>query len=472
MNIHSLEFFGFSAVILALYYLLPSKKQNYLLLIASYLFYITFSYEFAIILLVMTAGNYAAGRKIEKEKGTGRWLIAGIGFNLLVFSFFKSAHFFVPEILALIARLGLNIQTGNLKILLPVGLSFYILQAISYLIDVYREQVAVCKDPADFALYLAYFPKLTAGPIERAQTFLPKLSTKRVVDNELLARSFTLVIIGLIRKIVVADILMQAIPAGLLKNPSAFSSMELIAWISALLVGIYNDFCGYTNIVRGVSGFFGIELSRNFMHPLFSRSFTEFWNRWHVSLSLWLRDYIYFPVSRALVRRNPKRNNPAGIILPPMVTMLASGLWHEFSPGFMAWGMLMGLYLVSERVLSLGKPIVPPGRRPLYSQALGMIVTISLAIAAGLFAFMTIPNGIRFLQSLFTNTMWQLPDSRVFLMMIPAFFIDILQYRSKNEVVFLSYPLFMRALLLAVALPAIFLFSRTNIPAAFVYQGF
>lgn len=472
MSIHSLEFFGFSAVLLVLYYLLPTKKQNYLLLIASYIFYITFSYKFAIILLAMTAGNYLLGSKIGEEKASRTWLTIGIGFNLTVFVFFKTAHFFVPELLAFLARLGLNIHTGTLKVILPIGLSFYILQAISYLVDVHRRQLPACKDAAVFALYLAYFPKLTAGPIERAQAFLPKLSKQRVVDNDVLAKSFTLIIIGLVRKIVVADILMQAVPAGLFKTPSAFSSIELAAWFIAFSVGVYNDFCGYTNIVRGVSGFFGIELSRNFMHPLFSRDFTELWTRWHISLSLWLRDYIYFPISRALVRRSPKRNNPVNILLPPVATMLASGIWHNFSPGFMAWGLLMGLFLVGERVLSLGKPLVPPGKKPLYRQVLGVIVTVSLGLTAGLFVFMTIPAGIEFLKSLFTNTQWVLPGSRVFLMMIPAFFIDIVQYRRKDEVVFLTYPFVIRALLLTAALLSIFLFSQTAVPTAFVYQGF
>jgi len=472
MNVQSLEFFGFTAVVLVLYYFLPGKKQNYLLLIASYVFYITLSYYFALILLLMTVANYLLGRKIGKEKPSRKWLFTGIVFNTAVFCFFKSAHFFVPEILAFISRLGLRIQTENLKIILPIGLSFYILQSVSYLIDVYRRQIPACNKPADFALYLAYFPKLTAGPIERAQSFLPKLSKQRVVDNELLSRSFTLIIIGLLRKIVIADTLMQAVPAGLFKNPADFSTMELTAWVVALLVGVYNDFCGYTNIVRGVSGFFGIELSRNFQHPLFSRNFTEFWNRWHITLSLWLRDYVYFPISRALVRRNPNRNNPVNIVLPPILTMMASGLWHGFSPGFLTWGALMGLFLVGERSLSLGRTLVPPGKRPPYRQVLGIIVTVSLAIIAGTFAFFTIPKALQFLKSLFINTAWVMPNSRVFLMFIPSLVIDIIQYRAKNELIFLTYPLFIRALLLTVALLTVFLFSQTGIPALFVYQGF
>jgi D-alanyl-lipoteichoic acid acyltransferase DltB (MBOAT superfamily) len=472
MNVQSLGFFGFCTAVLVLYYFLSRKNQNYLLLIASYIFYASFSYQFAVILLIMTAVNYFLAKKIETFRRTRKWLLAGIGFNLMVFCFFKSAHFFVPEILSFISRLGLHIQTENLKIILPIGLSFYILQALSYLIDLYREQIPAGKDAAEFALYLAYFPKLTAGPIERAQAFLPKLSKQRVVDNELLSKSFTLIIIGLVRKILIADTLMQAVPPDFLKNPANFSSIELVAWLVALLVGIYNDFCGYTNIVRGISGLFGIELSRNFKHPLFSRNFTEFWNSWHISLSLWLRDYVYFPISRALVRRRPNRNNPVNILLPPVMAMLASGLWHDFSANFITWGVLMGLFLVGERVLSLGRPLVPPGKKPIPRQVLGTIVTVSLAITAGIFVFFTIPKALLLLKSLFVNTTWILPNSRVFLMFIPSLAIDIIQYRGKNELIFLTYPLFIRALLLAVALLTVFLFSQTGIPAAFVYQGF
>ena len=355
MIIHSLEFFGFTAALLVLYYLMPTKKQNYLLLIASYIFFITISWHFALVLMIMTIGNYIFGKKIEAESQIKKWLWIGIGFNLIVLFFFKSANFFVMDILNLLSHLGLRIQTAGLKILLPIGLSFYVLQAISYLVDVYRKQMSACSSPVDFAIYLAYFPKLTAGPIERARNFLPKLEQRRVVDNGLLSRSFTLIIIGLVRKVVISDTLLTAIPAKVFETPLEFSSIELLSWLIAYAFGLYNDFCGYTNIVRGISGFFGIELSRNFINPFFSRNFSEFWNRWHRTLSLWLRDYIYFPISRVLVRRNPRQNNPANIILPPIVTMLASGLWHGMGLNFLAWGGAYGDFFNRRTVIIPGQ---------------------------------------------------------------------------------------------------------------------
>lgn len=472
MNIHSLGFFGFTVAVLVLYYLLPRKKQNVLLLVASYMFYITIAWHFALILLIMTVANYFLGTKVEIGSQAKKWLKLGIGFNLLVLFFFKSANFFVPDILNFLSRLGFHVQVEGLKILLPIGLSFYVLQAISYLVDVYRKQMSACSNPVDFALYLAYFPKLTAGPIERARTFLPKLKQQRVVDNELLSKSFTLIIIGLVRKVVIGDTLLMAIPAKVFETPLEFSSIELLLWLMAYAFGVYNDFCGYTNIVRGISGFFGIELSRNFINPFFSRNFSEFWNRWHITLSLWLRDYIYFPISRALVRSNMRKNNPANIILPPLVTMLASGLWHGMGLNFLAWGGVMGVFLIGERLLSLNKPLVFPDQKPVWKQVLGMMTVLILSFVPLILFLTGFSISVQFFQSLFTNVQWILPDSRVFIVIIPSLWIDFLQYRSKNELVFLSKPLFYRSCLLAIAVLAIFLFSQSKMPTPFIYQGF
>lgn len=470
--VHSLEFFGFSAAGLVLYYLLTRQKQNVLLLAASYVFYISISWYFALILVFMTIGNYVLGKKIEIKNHKKKWLSIGIGLNVVVLSFFKLADFFVPDVLGLLSLLGLHIQTQGLKILLPIGLSYYVFQAISYLVDVYRKQMPACLKPVDFALYLAYFPKLTAGPIERAQTFLPKLAKQRIVDNERLSRSFTLIVIGLVRKVVIADTLLHAIPPKLYETPLEFSVVQLAAWMMAFAFGVYNDFCGYTNIVRGVSGFFGIELSRNFAIPFLSRNFSEFWNRWHITLSHWLRDYIYYPISRSLVRRNPSRSNLLNVVIPPVTTMAACGLWHGASWNFVAWGVTMGIFLAIERLFSLWKPVVSPDRKPLYKQ-----ITAALRIfVLFLFSLIIIRSNIsavgQFFLGLFTNIQWVLPHSRVFIVIIPSMWIDIIQYRHKNEMAFLSWPLLVRSLLLAAAILAIFLFSQSKIPTPYIYQGF
>jgi D-alanyl-lipoteichoic acid acyltransferase DltB (MBOAT superfamily) len=472
MQICSLTFFSFTAAVLLLYYLLPRSGQNYLLLFASYIFYITISWKFAVVLLMMTASNFILGKKIGIENTAKKWLSIGIGCNLMVLMVFKFSNFYVVEVEELFSQLGFQQNTASLKVILPVGLSFYTLHAISYLVDLYRKQLPVCSNPVDFGLYLAYFPKLTAGPIERARTFLPKLTRHRVIDNQLIAESMTLLVIGLFRKMVIADTLIGAIPVKIFESPLEYSAIELAAWISAFAFGLYNDFCGYTNIVRGISGFFGIELSRNFINPFFSRNLSEFWNRWHITLSLWLRDYIYFPISRALVRRNPSKHNPLNIILPPMATMLASGLWHGPNLNYLSWGAVMGLFLTAERFISLDKPGAALDRQPLWRQISGFVSVFILGIVALVVFLMGFKTGFQFFQAMIINSQWVLPESRVFIVIIPAILIDIIQHTKKNELIFLEWPLPARSVLLGLMALSIYLFSQTDIPEPFVYQGF
>ena len=204
---------------------------------------------------------------------------------------FKAASFYLYRLTSLLEQTGIQPGLGGLQIIIPLGLSYYVLQNISYLVDVYRGQIPASTNRVDFSLYLAYFPKMVAGPIERARTFLPILARPRRVDNQALSRSLILILVGLVRKLLIGDLLFAHIPwEAFTGEPGVFSKIELIAWLTVYAFALYNDFAGYTLIVRGVSGFFGIELSPNFRAPYFSRNFTEFWNRWHITLSEWLRD--------------------------------------------------------------------------------------------------------------------------------------------------------------------------------------
>lgn len=455
------------------YYFLPGKKQNILLLAASYIFYSSISIQFSAILMVMTIINYFIGNKLGEGSGNTIWLKAGIGFNLLFLLFFKTANFYIQEVVSLLNHLGFNMQTKGLSILLPIGLSFYSLQAISYLLDVSRKQTPVCSNPINFALYLAYFPKMTAGPIERANTFLPQLKKQRIVDNDLLSESFALIVIGLVRKVVIADTLIGAVPLKVLSsNPSQISFLAYTIWLLIYGVGIYNDFCGYTNIVRGISGFFGIKLSRNFKHPLFSRNFSEFWNRWHITFSSWLRDYIYFPLGRFLVRRSGGKTTFWVLTLPPMMTMIASGLWHRFNLSYLSWGFVMGFILVGERLASFRKPIIPPDKKPLLRQILSNVFIVSVGVIALAFIVLSPRSIPHYFMGIFVPSQWTLPVPRIAIMLIPSLFIDIAQYHSQNEFIFLKYTMPVRVLLLSLALLVIFLFSQNRIPSPFIYQGF
>jgi D-alanyl-lipoteichoic acid acyltransferase DltB (MBOAT superfamily) len=476
MNITSLNFGIFVGGALLIYYLLPRRPQNYWLLLVSYAFYLTWAWQFALILLVLTALNFFLAQRLRPEgQPRPRLLGAGIGLNVMALIFFRTADFFLPETIALLAGLGVATEAGGLQILVPLGLSYYILENISYLVDVYRGQLKAATDPVDFALYLAYFPKLVAGPIERARSFLPKLAQPRIVDNQLLARSFMLIVLGLLRKVLIADILAAAILPDVYETPAKYTPPELLGWLLLYAFSLYNDFAGYTNIVRGVSGLFGLELSANFQYPYFSRNFTEFWNRWHITLSHWLRDYIYFPVSRRLLRLNPSRRYLPNLILPPLTTMIVSGLWHGLSWQMLLWGALHGLYQVVERLPGLWRPIVPAQQQPLWRQALSMSLIFGLVILAWVPFGWGWPAAWEFWTGLLNWSSLAVRYRRLFLvapLILLALGLDVAQAWSQDEYIFLRWPRLVQAAGLATTLLFMIILIESGSGEPFVYQGF
>ncbi len=474
MNITSLDFAGFVVLTLVVYYVLPRRPQNVLLVAVSYVFYITWSWWYALVVAGMTLINFGLAQRLRSgDQQHRRRLWFGIAVNVLVLAIFKYEDFFVPDLRATLNDWGVETGIGGLRILLPVGMSFYVVAVISYLVDVYRGQVQASRDLIDFALYMAYFPKLLAGPIERARTFLPRLAEPRIVDNDQLARSFTLIVIGVVRKIVFADTLFAMLPLRLFLTPERYSSPQLIAYLIVYGFALYNDFAGYTSVVRGVSGLFGIELSANFNVPYFSRNLTEFWNRWHITLSHWLRDYIYFPSSRALLRRNPSRTNVPNLIIPPLLTMLASGLWHGTGWGMLLWGGLHGVYLIGERLIALWRPAGPPHLQPRWRQGVAVALVFVLVMLAWVpFRISDMSITLNYWQTMIAPTSHQIPPARILIVLIPALWVDWVQYRRSDELVFLRWPRLAQATLLALAILAVFLMSQADTGAPFVYQGF
>lgn len=477
MGFTSLNFVYFLLTSLVVYYLMPRRGQNYWLLIASYAFCISWAWQFALVLLLVTTANFFLARRVNAQNGYSRgWLWLAIGVNVAVLAGFRMANFYVAELQSLLSLLKVPGNWESLQFLLPIGLSYYVLENISYHIDIYRGQINAEQDWIDFALYQAYFPKLLSGPIERARTFLPVLRQPRIVDNEKLARGFTLIVIGLLRKLLFADNLRAAFFWDVFETPEYFWAPELLGWLVVFAFTLYNDFAGYTNIVRGVSLCFGIELSPNFDRPYFARNLTEFWNRWHISLSHWLRDYIYFPLSRALLRRNPSRRNLANLIWPPVVTMLVSGLWHGFSGHMLLWGGLHGTYLVFERLPSLWRPMVPPQNRPRWRQTLSMGIVFGLVIIAWVPFQLELPETVAFWRALLSN--WSnvaLRYRRLALMipyLVPMVLFDWFQYRAEDEFVVLRWPRLVQAGLLAVAMFLILIVTQSGAGEPFVYQGF
>ncbi len=297
------------------------------------------------------------------------------------------------------------------------------------------------------------------------------------MDNAALSRGLALIAEGLVRKVVIADTLSKMLPPRLFTEPGQYAGGTLAASLLVYALVLYNDFAGYTAIVRGLSAWFGIELSSNFQQPYFARGFAEFWNRWHLSLSFWLRDYIFFPLTRKLLRRYPRPGHPLNVILPPMAAMLSSGLWHGFTPGMILWGGLHGMYQVVERFAGLGKARIPASQMPAWRQIISAVFTFILISLAWIpFAAGSLAKTWEYLTSMVTRTTGEAaPYSAGFTILLAGLSIglDWAQYHLKNETPYLGWMRPARAALLALAvLMLAFSVGKGIDVSGFVYQGF
>jgi alginate O-acetyltransferase complex protein AlgI len=424
-----------------------------------------------------TIFHFELARHLRRD-GRGRPLLlwAGIGANVVLFMVFKAASFYLDRLIVLLEQTGIQSGFGGLQIVIPLGLSYYVLQNISYLVDVYRGQIPASTNRVDFALYLAYFPKMVAGPIERARTFLPILEHPRRVDNQALSRSLALILVGLARKLLIADLLFAHLPwESLIGDPSSLSKVELIGWLIVYAFALYNDFAGYTSIVRGVSGLFGIQLSPNFNIPYFSKSFTDFWNRWHITLSQWLRDYVFFPVSRVLARRFTNRNGWQNLVIPPMITMLASGIWHQPNWQLLLWGALHGMYLMLERLLTLRQLAWPGDQRLHWTGWVSRPIVFLLIVLAWVPFMMRVPFAINVWNQLLFGDMFGLVDYRLLLSLVVtglALYLDYAQYKEADEVFFLRLNPLMQGAMLATVMAMLIIVTASGQGQPFIYQGF
>ena len=317
--------------------------RKMVLLVASYTFYMWWNPAFISLILFSTVVNYWVGLQLGRADSRVRrrlLLAIGVGANLGVLGFFKYANFLQDNLLLVLRCFGYEPGWASLNIILPVGISFYTFQSMSYTIDVYRRQLPVCRSLLDLALYISFFPQLVAGPIIRAGDFLPQLDTPNRVQFD--GAALMLVLRGLAKKVIIADSI-AVFSDRVFADVTAWSS--LIIWVSALCfyVQIYCDFSGYSDMAIGIGRILGFELPINFRRPYFSRSPTEFWRRWHISLSTWLRDYLYISLGG-------NRHGALKTFRNLMITMLLGGLWHGASWNFVLWGSLHGLALVVHRL--------------------------------------------------------------------------------------------------------------------------
>lgn len=339
MLFNSWEFLVFLPLVVGVYYTLAHRGQNLFLLLASYFFYGWWDYRFCGLLALSTIVDYLVSQRMAQAEGSRRKHLLWISLitNLGILGFFKYFNFFVDSAGGLLGSLGMQANMPVLQVILPVGISFYTFQTLSYSIDVYRGRLEPSKNPIDFALYVSFFPQLVAGPIERATHLLPQIQRKRTVCWDQLCSGGQLIFLGFVKKLLIADVVAGPVNE-IFADPGSQSSMTLLIGLYLFSIQIYCDFAGYSDIARGCARILGIDLMRNFEHPYFSTSITEFWRRWHISLSGWLRDYLYIPLG----------GNRKGVVKTYrnlMLTMLLGGLWHGANWTFVVWGALHGLYL-------------------------------------------------------------------------------------------------------------------------------
>lgn len=346
MLFNSFVFWIFFAIVLALYRVLPHKSQNHMLLVASYIFYGYWDYRYLSLIFLSTLVDYWVANWIHDSQTQRRKksiLLISLVANLGFLGFFKYYNFFARELSVALEGIGLSVPLPFLEIVLPVGISFYTFQTMSYTIDVYRGVTKPARNFLDFALYVSFFPQLVAGPIERSNHLLPQILRPRNATTEQFIEGLYHILFGLFKKVVVADN-MAPIANHIFSRPVAdLTGPEILLGVYAFAFQIYGDFSGYSSIAQGVAKWMGFDLSWNFKMPYLSGSPSEFWQRWHISLSQWLRDYLYIPLG----------GNRGGTLMTSrnlMLTMLLGGLWHGAAWTFIIWGLYHGVLLVIYRI--------------------------------------------------------------------------------------------------------------------------
>jgi alginate O-acetyltransferase complex protein AlgI len=346
MIFNSFIFFIFLGIVLPVFYLLPTKtSKNSFLLIVSYIFYGYWDWRFCLLLTLTTLIDYYVGKALYQATDNRKrktLLTISLVINLGILGFFKYFNFFVGSFQDMCSLFGVTVDYLHLNIILPVGLSFYIFHNISYIMDIYRNKIEPTDNLIDFGLFVVFFPQLVAGPIGRAAVLLPQLKKKLNPTKEQIRGGIVLIISGLFRKVMIGDTSGRFVD-HIFGHLEAYKSFEIICGLILFTVQIYADFSGYTHIARGTAKLFGVELMKNFEQPYLARNIGEFWNRWHISLSTWLRDYLYIPLGG-----NKKGKIRTYINL--MITMILGGLWHGASWNFVVYGALHGVYLSVHRM--------------------------------------------------------------------------------------------------------------------------
>lgn len=350
MIFNSIDFLIFFPIVYFIYLISKHRIQNVFLLIASYFFYGYWDYRYLSLLFLSTVVDYFVSLQISKSqtiRGKKLYLLISIISNLSILGFFKYYNFFTLSAKIALENIGLQVNPLFLEFALPLGISFYTFQTMSYTIDVYRGHLTPTRNFLDFALYVSFFPQLVAGPIERATNLLPQVLNERSISFQKLSEGSFLILLGFFKKIYIADNLSFLVDP-IFSNPNA-TGAEMIFGCFAFFFQIYGDFGGYSDIARGLAKFMGFELMRNFEYPVFGINVSDFWRRWHISFMTWLRDYVYFSIGEKTDSESQKH-------FKNLVVFFLSGLWHGANWTFVIWGTINGFVFIAYRIIH---PFIP-----------------------------------------------------------------------------------------------------------------
>ncbi|MFX0558420.1 MBOAT family O-acyltransferase [Maribacter sp. CXY002] len=412
MLFNSIEFVVFLLLVFPTYWFLFQKNlklQNLLIVIASYVFYGWWDYRFLALIIFSTVLDFLIGVLLTndiKEKKKKFLLWTSLLVNLGFLGVFKYYNFFMENLIAAFAGLGITLHETSLQIILPVGISFYTFQTLSYTIDVYKRKLEPTKDLIAFAAFVSFFPQLVAGPIERASNLLPQFYKKRIFNYQHAVDGMRQILWGLFKKIVIAD--NCAVFANeVFGNHEHMSGSSLLLGAIFFTFQIYGDFSGYSDIAIGTSRLFGFDLKQNFAFPYFSRDIAEFWRRWHISLSTWFRDYLYIPLGGS-------RGGTWMKIRNTFIIFLVSGFWHGANWTFIVWGGLNALYFLPIMLSNNNRKnldVVAQGKlAPNIRETMQITLTFSLTVFAWIFfRSASVKQAITYIKGIFDNTLFQVP---------------------------------------------------------------
>jgi alginate O-acetyltransferase complex protein AlgI len=437
MFFNSLDFALFLPIVFCLYWFVFQKNlrhQNILITVASYVFYGLWDWRFLALIVFSSLVDYFIGKRIyqkEKERTRKYWLWLSIAVNLSLLGFFKYYNFFIDSFRDTFQFFGHDIHLGNLEIILPLGISFYTFQTLSYTIDIYRKKIEPSEDVFAFTSFVSFFPQLVAGPIERASNLLPQFTRSRKFNYSKAVDGLRQILWGLFKKVVIADGCAKY-ANQIFDNYGSYSGSTLLLGSIFFAFQIYGDFSGYSDIAIGTSKLFGIDLKKNFSFPYFSRDIAEFWRRWHISLTTWFRDYVYIPLGGSRVGKVKQIRNV-------FLLFLISGFWHGSKWTFVVWGIINALYFLPILLINKNRKnlniVAEKSKFPSLKELFQISFTFLFTTLSWIFfRSKTVEDACLYLKEIASPSLFSIPEiSPVLIILLTVIFVVLEWIGRRNE---------------------------------------